>query len=172
MPFSRLSSVAVCGIVVALAGCGPTKVAHPDVAPASGIVTYNGAAVADADVILVSAESKKSSWTIGGKTGADGKFTLTTVFAPGTDGNGVPAGDYIAMVVKIDKIETPKPGDMKSYNEMMTKKQAEMQAAKSAPETTGPKALLPVKYSTELSSDLKVKIEKTGNSNIDLKLVD
>jgi hypothetical protein len=174
MKFSRLSSVCLLGTIVAFAGCGGVaKVAHPDVSPAAGIVTYNGSAVADAEVVLMSQESKTKGWTCSGKTGTDGKFTISTLFAPGTDAAGIPPGKYTAVVIKTEQPALAvKPNDMKSYEEISKKKMEDAQAGGVAPESTGPKSLVPSKYSVDSLSDLTVTIEKEGNSNIELKLVD
>jgi hypothetical protein len=167
MQFSRLSTVCAFGLVVSFTGCGgPAKVAHPDASPAAGVVMYNGAPVADADVVLVSPESKRSGWTCAGKTGADGKFTISTVFAPGTDAPGVPPGDYTALVLKAEFVAPSGKMDAKSYEEMSKKKMEDAKAGQGAA-SAAPKALVPAKYAIDGTSTLKVKVEKAGNPNIE-----
>ena len=171
MQLSRWSSICVFGLAVTLAGCdGAPKVVHPDAFPAAGVVTYNGSPVADADVVLMSPESKKAGWICSGRTGADGKFTIKTVFAPGTDASGAPAGDYTAVVLKTEAVAV-QPTDMKSYQEQYKKTQSGG-APGQEPTSTGPKSLVPAKYATDATSDLKVKVEKAGAANIELKLAD
>jgi hypothetical protein len=176
MKLTRVLAISACGIVAVLAGCDSGKVAHPNTVPAAGVVTYNGSAVEGATVSLMSAESKGSGWTCAGKTDAAGKFTITTVFAPGTEGKGVPPGDYTAVVTKFEAA-TSSPagpsGDMKAYQESYEKKNAEAKAAGQAPASSGPKNLVPLKYAADGTSDLKgIKIEAAGNTNIELKLTD
>lgn len=170
MRLSGLFSVPVCGIVIAvLAGCpgGGAAIKHPDVSPAAGVVTYNDKPVEGAQVLLMSAETKKNGWACAGRTDADGKFEIMTTFPPSIQEKGLPVGDYTALVLKA------------SANTMSAAEQAEIQKkvlaggkVESASSTEDSKSPIPVKYTEESKSDLKVKIEKAGNTKIELKLVD
>jgi hypothetical protein len=174
MRMLSLSSAAVVLTASILAGCGPEQVKHPGVTPAAGVVTYNGTPVEGASVAFFSEESKKAGWNLSGRTDAAGKFEITSIFAPGTEAKGVPPGSYTAVVVKSEGGPAAKPMDMKAdpkaYDEFMRSQQNS--ASGKAPEVTAPKSLVPTKYTVETSSDLKVKVEGSGNPNIELKLVD
>jgi|GEM_PF-4281895 len=172
---SKISAVSMCGVFLAVAGCGgAAKVDHPDAAPAAGIVTYHGSPLSDATVVFLSPQSKKSGWTCAGKADASGKFAMSTVFAPGTETSGVPEGHYTAIVLKTPQATaaSSQPMDMKAYDEMSRKKSSDQSDPNSAPQSTAPPSLVPAKYGTDSTSDLKVNIEKAGDSNIELKLVD
>jgi hypothetical protein len=173
MQLSRVLSISTCAAMAALlAGCdGAAKVEHPTTVPAAGTVTYNGSPVDAATVTLISADSKKSGWSCAGKTDAAGKFTIATVFAPGTEGKGVPAGDYTAVVTKFE-VSVPGPMTGDAYTAAAKKKSDEDKARGKPADPSGPKDQVPGKYSVEATSDLKVKIEAAGNSNIELKLAD
>ena len=58
--------------------------------------------------------------------------------------------------------------DMKAYEEQVRLKQTNpgLPAA-----STSPKSLLPPLYGTDTTSSLKVKIDESGNPNIELKLL-
>ncbi len=58
-------------------GCGSDA---PDLAPAGGTVTHDGAPLANADVLFISEAGGPAAV---GRTGADGKFQLTTGGRPG-----------------------------------------------------------------------------------------
>ncbi len=168
MHLRRLLLVAIGGGCTALAGCGGAQqVPHPDVVQAAGVITQNGAPVEGATVVLMSEESKKAGWVFSGKSDAAGKFAITSVFAPGTDAKGVPVGDYTAVVTKFD-FPAAVPMDMKAYEDQVRLKQTKPGMA---PQSTGPKSLLPPMYATDTTSSLKVRIEGSGNPNIELKLL-
>ena len=57
---------------------------------------------------------------------------------------------------------------MKAYEEQVRLKQ---QNSGAAVESTSPKSLLPTMYGTDTTSSLKVRIEESGNPNIELKLL-
>jgi hypothetical protein len=167
MHLERLLFVVIGGGIVAVAGCGAAeKVRHPDVVKAGGVVTQNGAPVEGATVAFVSEESKKAGWVFSGKSDAAGKFAITSVFAPGTDARGIPVGDYTAVVTKFD-FPTAVPTDMKAYEEQVRLRQANPGIPAQA---TGPTSLLPPQYGSDTTSGLKVRIEGSGNPNIELKL--
>jgi hypothetical protein len=168
MHLRRLLFVAIGGGCTVLAGCGGgQKVAHPDVVQAAGVVTQNGAPVEGATVVLMSEESKKAGWVCSAKSDSAGKFAITSVFAPGTDARGIPVGDYTAVVTKFD-FAPAVPTDMKAYEEQVRLKQTNPGLAA---QSAGPKSLLPPIYGTDTTSSLKVRIEESGNPNIELKLL-
>lgn len=174
MRLSGFSSATVLLAVSVLGGCGPEQIKHPDVAPAAGIVTYNGAPVEGAMVSFFSEESKKAGWNLSGRTDAAGKFEVTSSFAPGTEMKGIPAGNYTAVVIKSEAAAMKAvdiKSDPKAYEELMKSRQRA--PTEGAPtESPSAKNLIPTKYATEATSGLTVQIDKSGNSNIELKLVD
>lgn len=171
MHLSRLWALPSCGLlVVALSGCGDTaKVSHPDVSPASGTVTYNGNPVGGATVVFTSSESTTKGWGCSAVTDAQGKFEMMTIFVAGSSVKGVVPGDYD---VTVTKKEAPKP--LSDAEE--AKKAAEIIEAKGRgtykEEPPVIKSLVPEKYGAAATSELKVKVEKAGNKNIELKLAD
>jgi hypothetical protein len=170
MYLSRTWSVPACGIVLlALAGCDEgNKVKLPDVSPAAGVVTYNGEPVDGAQVMLYSEESKGNGWACGGFTDESGKFEMSTTVGPNKV-IGIPAGNYVAVVTKLsgesteDKEEAYKAKIAAGGDPAKIREEFEKEA---------PKAALPAKYGDEKISDLKVKIDASGNTEIELKLVD
>lgn len=176
MHSSRMWSVLACGVAaIALAGCGgggDVKVKHPDCSSAAGVVTYNDKPVEGARVMLISADTKKNGWGCTGNTDAGGKFEITTSFAPSTQVKGIPPGDYSVLVTKIEKLTTAEMEAAKKEGEENQKKIAAGADPASLTNPGAPKNLVPAKYADEFKSDLKVKVEKAGNTNIDLKLAD
>ena len=86
---------------------------------------------------------------------------------PGTDAKGIPVGDYTAVVTKFD-FPAAVPTDMKAYEEQVRMRQTNPGVAA---QSTSPKSLLPPIYGTDTTSSLKVKIDGSGNPNIELKLL-
>lgn len=169
MHLSRTWLVSVCVIVAAsLSGCGD-QLKTPPVAPAAGVVTYNGSPVEGATIVLMSDASKEAGWSCSGTTNATGAFVITTVFAPGTEKKGVPAGDYTAVVAKFEAAPAP-PKDLKEYQKQQQEKNKAGIPVSNA--STAPKPLIPIKYAIDATSDLKFKIEAGGNENIKLELKD
>ncbi len=85
------------GILFALAGCGS---GGSEGVPVVGVVTYNGAPVAGADVAF-SREGDAPSVGAFGRTDDDGRFELSS---PQIDG-GIPPGNYSVKVSKMS-VET------------------------------------------------------------------
>jgi hypothetical protein len=168
MHLRSLLIIAIGGGCTALAGCGGAeKATHPNVVQAGGVVTHGGAPVEGATVVLMSEESKKAGWVCSGKSDAAGKFAITSVFAPGTDAKGIPAGDYTAVVTKFDFPSAVRM-DMKAYEEQLRLKQTNSGIPA---QSSSPKSLLPPIYGTDSTSSLKVRIDGSGNPNIELKLL-
>jgi len=168
MQISRIWSVAMMSAVaIALAGCGEEKMKAPETSPAAGVVTLNDKPVEGAQVTFLSADSKKNVWGCAGTTDASGKFEISTAFSPTTRAKGVPVGDYTVTVTKIPVVNTKDQEKLKK--EMEEKQKAGMDPA-AIGGTMAPKNELPAKYAEESNSDLKVKIEKAGNTKIELKL--
>ena len=87
----RLSTTLLVGLaVMACCGCGDGI----DRVTAEGVVTYQGNPVADATVTFVTGEA--GGITGEAKTGADGKFSISSIGEP-----GIPVGSYMVSIVKV-----------------------------------------------------------------------
>jgi hypothetical protein len=165
MPLLKSSSLLIAGAVLATAGCGAQSVPHPNVVPAAGVVTYKGAPVVGAAVILMSPETSKAGWICSGHTDRAGKFEITSNFAPGSQSRGIPVGDYTAVVTKFDEPSSgPRAHDAHPG--------ASTPGSNPPPAASATKSEIPVKYATDQTSDLKLKIDNAGNGNLELKLAD
>ena len=83
-------------LLASVAGCGPSR---PATTRVSGLVTFKGAPVAEADVNFIPADGRPAS----GRTDAEGRFSLST-FVPG---DGVLPGEHVVTVSK----QVAKDGD-------------------------------------------------------------
>ena len=115
----KLILVAMGAILVATIGCGGSGVPVESV---SGIVTYNGQALENADVTFHpdrNNERGTQSRVSSAKTDAEGRFNIITPFQDGSDVlrlEGAPAGSYTVTVAKIkqkqyDAVDGPPPED-------------------------------------------------------------
>lgn len=113
---------------LAASGCGPSL--HPVV----GTLTADGAPVAGANVIFVSADGSK---TYSAPTNAEGRFSLAT-----GDKEGIAPGDYKVLIVKYPVeagIENLKPSDPEYLKHMeKAKKDSEKATKASAAPSSGP----------------------------------
>jgi hypothetical protein len=82
-------------LLALVAGCNRSGL---DLAPVEGIVTYNGAPVADAGVMFAPAQGPPAMAT----TDAEGKFTLTTANYP-----GALIGEHRVSISKVETIAIP-----------------------------------------------------------------
>lgn len=160
---------AIAMISMTLAGCGGSG-NGPKIVSTKGTVTFKGAPLADATVIL----SPEKGPVAMGVTNSEGKFTLATgatrgaavgkarvaVSIPSTDGGGsATSGDQ--------------PKDAKSGAEMMRNMgKAQFEQTKTASDAAKKaKSLLPTKYSSTETSGLWVTIEEDASKNdLSLKL--
>jgi len=106
-------------ILVATVGCGGAGV---PVEPVTGIVTYNGQALENADVTFHPAANNErgmQSRASSAKTDAEGRFIIITPFQDGSDVlrlEGAPTGLYTVTVAKIKQkqyaiVDGPPPED-------------------------------------------------------------
>jgi hypothetical protein len=129
----------------------------------TGKVTYKGQPVAGAHVSF----HPKSGQGPGafGRTDAEGAFALQT-YEPG---DGAAAGEY---VVTVQKIETPAASSASGedlFRQMEEKSKSGQQPADGSGE---PKSLLPEKYGSPESSDLKAVVPGTDPQAFEFDLQD
>ena len=115
---------------------------RPTTVEASGVVTWNGSPVAQAQVVFVADGGNHSASAL---SGDDGKFVLAT-FPPDT---GAVPGNYKVMVIKAD------------VPELQDENSAEVARAK---------PLIPTKYADPNKSGLAVEIPEAGKTDITLEL--
>jgi hypothetical protein len=149
-------------------GCGRGS-AHPELVPVTGTVMYNDAPVAGAEVSFFAAGAPRAASDI---TDAEGKFSLS-MFEPG---DGTMAGENIITVSKMEGgptaavSATPSSGppDPAALAAMSQKR---MNSGGGVAVASGPKSLVPEKYSKRETTPLKEVISPTNNK-IPIKLVD
>lgn len=144
-------------LLAMLSGCGGAD--QPKTVPVTGKVTYNGDAIAGAQVTF-----RGGGHTALGVTGPDGTFKLSTF----GDGDGATLGEKNVTVAKRTTVGSSgsAPGGGMTMDEAL--------AASERGETPEPpkvEQLLPEKYSDPNTSGLKFTVEK-GSNNFPIKLTD
>lgn len=108
--------------------------------PVRGKVTYNGKAVPNGTVTFISATGPSAT----GEIQKDGSYSLKTTGA----GNGAPAGSYTVIVVAMEDMGDRLPEERKPL----------------------PPPLVPNKYTSAATTDLKAEVEAKDNViDFDLK---
>lgn len=148
--------VVVFGIVAA--GCGSqVQTGSEPVYPVSGVVSYRGQPVAEADVTFFNAEKNRSAF---GRTNAKGEYKLTTFSA----NDGALEGSHVVTIVKLETLpETAPVADLES----------EDYVPPGFEETTPPKtpkSELPERYADQSTSGLTATIETAGPNQVDFEL--
>jgi len=135
-----------------LSGCGSAddkwKSDRPKVAPAEGVVTFQGAPIEGATIVFSPASGKNAA---SGITRSGGRFSLSA-FPP--DAGAVP-GQYTVSIVKREQPAAPSTA---SHDQ-------------AAPETS-PKSLLPEKYSAPETSGLTADIPAEGKKDLKFELTE
>ena len=140
----RLGVIALAGTTC---GCAPEP-AGPETFPASGIVTLEGAPVADAELTFYPVS--KDNGTGGGhaRTGEDGAYEVSIYVDGGRATKpGLPAGKYSVVISKLETAAGP-PSLYKP-----------------------PRNVLPAKYGAANSSKLKATVESKDENRNDFRLV-
>ena len=132
--------------------------AGPRLAATSGVVTYQGNPVVDAQVVFVSSEKFEGrTWPASSETDGDGKYVLTTAGV----GQGALLGKHSVTITKRGLSPGAIPGSPAVGHESLPEMQAYMQP--------GP-ALIPKKYFSPVTSTLEVEVKSGNNThNFDLK---
>jgi hypothetical protein len=158
----RFATITAVVAALGLAGCGNVGVGPKPkpVFKVSGKITLNGAPVANAMVSFSPKAENQPAAT--GRTGIDGKYTLTTYDA----NDGAAAGDYIVLVTKtiVSTTAAPPAHDPNNPNPG-----ASMHSAGGAQAGQGETAL-PEKYSRVDQSDLTATVKAATNDEINFDL--
>lgn len=153
---SREISVFFLASSLLLSGCGGGKKSSRDpVYPVSGVVTYKGAPVPDADVMFLCKEKDRAAFA---RTDDQGKFRVTT-FVPN---DGAVAGKHIITVVKMLAAEPTvvAPVEDTAYQPPGLNQSTDAKPAKN---------LIPAKYASDKTTDLFATIT-ADNNNPEVKL--
>ncbi|MHB8900145.1 MAG: carboxypeptidase-like regulatory domain-containing protein [Thermoguttaceae bacterium] len=145
----------VMGPLLLLAGCAPPAADRPATYPVTGVVTYKGEPVADANVNFQLAGG--SGYAVG-KTDAAGKYTLMTF----VDGDGALPGEYKVAITKFE--QTAQASAAPDTSE-------EYAPAEQSEEAAPAKNLLPAKYANSETSGLTATVTE-GPSTADFELTD
>lgn len=142
---------------------------HPDLVPVTGTVMYNDAPVVGAEVSFFATGAPRAAYDI---TDAEGKYSLT-MFEPS---DGTMAGENIITVVKMEAGLEAAETAMTNLGPPDPAKLAKMAEERGlngagAGASSGPKFLVPEKYSKKETTPLKENISATNNK-IPIKLVD
>lgn len=148
-----LSRVHVAGLVLfsALAGCEPDapKLEILNVAPVSGVLTYQGEPLQQHEVIFYPTDGRRAAV---GLTDAEGRFSLGTNKA----GDGAPPGMHKVSVkflpVTAEDLESMAPSDASGY---LRKPKIKISGKLSNPETSGLTQEVPAAGLPELKLNLK-----------------
>ena len=144
-----------------LAGCGAGAAVgdgtQQPVYPVAGKITRNGAPVPDAIVTFSPRGLGPEAY---GRTDQEGKFTLTT-YAP-ADGAG--AGEYLVLVVKT----APAAAVPVMHGPDFDSTKIASKPAAAAPAANP--GLIPVKYASLKTTDLKATVKADGPNEITLDL--
>lgn len=142
----------ICLSVFALAGCGARG---PAIYPVTGKVTIDGTPAADVSVTFTPVG--KNLISSGGKTDAQGNYTLYTPQGK----MGAIAGSHVVTLSGGTSASSDKP-------ENMYKREGSSADGKSSPTMTIPKGLIPEKYTKEGGLENKTVEAKSNQINFDL----
>ncbi len=149
-------SLPVAFLCLTLVGCGgggddASKKARPKTANATGMITYNGKPLEFASILL---EPQATGGVAAmGRSDADGNFSLDA-FPP--DAGAVP-GTYRVSVKKTEPAKE-QVFDPSSHDAPM------------APQSTGPKSLIPPAYGEFSTSGLTLEVPEAGTDSLKLDL--
>lgn len=161
---------------LALLGCGSdSDVANrPDVFPVTGIVTLGGSPVEGATVTFVNTAGmapgeQASGRSSVGRTDASGRYELTTF----ESGDGAAPGEYTVTVTKYEVQIAGGGGTPTDVAEEGGSLEGDSYTAPGegkAAEEDSAKNLLPEKYASAKTSDLKVTVKADGKNEIPISL--
>jgi hypothetical protein len=140
------------GTLLILCGCSP-KTKLSGLAPVQGIVTLDNVPVAGASVSFSPVSGGGTMRAASGQTDDQGRFVMTTL----SPHDGVTPGEFIVTVIKYEKYGSPPAKTISESGEEITPPHPE-------------KNVLPPKYESRESSDIKVTIPDVGDKNIKIEL--
>ncbi|MDR1384098.1 MAG: hypothetical protein LBJ67_09670 [Planctomycetaceae bacterium] len=139
-------------VFACLIGCKKSDPRKVGLVPAEGTITYNGSPLDVATIVFMPKESNKQG--AGALSGADGKFTLTTI----SDNDGAFPVEYSVYILKEEPLQI-------SDEEIMEYSRQ----GKTPPK---PKSLIPAKYMNPAKPILNFTIPATGDKNLLIELKD
>ncbi len=175
-PFSNVfgnafASSCLAVTVLFLSGCGDGY--DIKVYPVSGVVTYKGKPLDNADVVFTTPGKEGQPSTVMGlgKTDAEGRYTIKTQMGPTDTLNGAVEGHHL---VTISKYIPPNGMSEEELNKLMRAEVAAMEAKGFVTkEETAPSRIpfLPPKYQNPSASELFADVSAKGENtfNFDLK---
>ena len=165
--------ILICTVLCFSMGCGGGDSGQVPVAPTTGVVTYKGSPLQDAEVIFV---PEKISQTANGRTNANGEFSMTTY---NTGDGAVVAANQVLVVnaplaststVDMSKVGTDEEAGKKAiaeYQKQMVNTPRNANAKKEAGT-----ASIPLKYSDLKSSPLKYTVVAGEKNHFKIELKD
>jgi hypothetical protein len=144
-------SVLVIAVAVTAAGCGDKG---PAMAPAGGIVLYNGDPLANANVVFVPEAGGPTSI---GQPGADGRFTLSSSARP-----GAMVGQHLVSVQAFERYRRDGKAEPVPQNEI-----EEEGATKSA---FASRPVIPPNYGNPDSSGLTAEVKASDENDFTFEL--
>ena len=120
--------IAIAGILLLAAGCRDSNL--PKTAPVSGVVTFQGKPLANAEVVFIPDGDARSA---SGRTDANGRYELMT-FSPG---DGAAPGKYRIIVTARGPARALAPGEGAGMPGEMAQGELITPAKYAAPETSG-----------------------------------
>ena len=165
--FSATAFTAI--IVLVLTGCSNSDSRYSAV---TGTITYNGEPVEGAAVNFQALAPDGESAS--GMTDLNGGFALTSIYAI-DGGRGALPGEYRVIITKYER-STPDPdqeaydwGEI-DYSTLLSRRGSRSPASSSSGRQ--PKSLIPMKYTSPATSDLKATVVPGRNSPFVFDLVD
>lgn len=157
VPYGSMTGV-WCVVLSCALGCsGGSSTAPSKLAPAKGVVKYNGKPVASATVLF----SPKDGSPAMGMTDKDGNFTLTTGGRAGAE-----IGKFKVVVSKPTSLETGKAPEQMKPEDME-------RMIKEGKSLTPPKPEFPARYTSPSTTTLEADVGTDGASNVfEFNLVD
>lgn len=148
--------VAMMGVVALGCGSEARKGADP-VYPVTGVITYRGKPVVQADVTFFNAEKNRSAF---GKTNDKGEYKLTTF----SSNDGAVEGPHVVTIVKLEMPpETAPAAAVESENYVPP-------GFGESTEPKPPKSDLPEKYADQTTSGLTATVKTDGPNAINFDL--
>ena len=155
---SKRMTLVMAAFPLILVGCGGED--RPDLVPVSGVVTYQGQPLANAEVVF---QNDKAPRAAVGTTDAQGKFRLQSY----ENFDGAVPGDHVITVSKIQADAAISGADVDDPSAAYG---GGMDAAASGDMSAISKSELPDKYADPATSNLKETVTKEGPNEFEINL--